>query len=111
MLGCGAIDLALNREDRVDVADRFDGEWRLAQIRQLKEFATAVAPARGLNDRARLALCVIEITKPGISIGLEDTGIAGEVAIWVLAATVARVEEQRAGRIGAGERPVIPDMY
>jgi len=40
-----------------------------------------------------LALCVIEITKPGISVGLEDPGITGEVALRVLAATVARIEE------------------
>jgi hypothetical protein len=101
LLGCGAIDFALHREDRVDAAHRFDGERRLAQISRLEEFATAVAPARGLGDRARLALCVIEITKPGprvrplagprtgASVGLEDPGIAGEVAVRVLAATVA----------------------
>jgi hypothetical protein len=27
LLGRGAIDLALNRKDRVDAAHRFDGQW------------------------------------------------------------------------------------
>jgi hypothetical protein len=31
LLGRGAIDLAINREDRVDALHRFDGDWRLAQ--------------------------------------------------------------------------------
>jgi hypothetical protein len=69
LLGCKTIDLALDREDRVDVADRFSGEWRFAQISQLEEFAPTVAPACRLGDRARFALGVIEIAKPGISIG------------------------------------------
>jgi hypothetical protein len=32
LLGRGAIDLALNREDRIDAAHRLDGERRLTQI-------------------------------------------------------------------------------
>src|SRR5246127_1983563 len=58
------IDLALDREDRGDAADRFNGEWRFAQIGQLEEVAPTMAPACRLGDRARFALGVIEIAKP-----------------------------------------------
>src|SRR5262249_54019384 len=85
LLDRGAIDLALNREDRVDAAHRFDGQWRFAEIGELEEFATAVAPAGSLGDWAGLALGVIEIAKAGIGIGLEDPGIAGEMPVRVLA--------------------------
>jgi hypothetical protein len=39
-------------------------------------------------------------------IGLEDPGITGEMPVGVLAIAVERVEEQRCGRVGAGERPI-----
>jgi glutathione-independent formaldehyde dehydrogenase len=65
LLRCGAIDLALNREDRVDATDRFNGERRLAQIRQLKEFAPGVAPAGRLGDRAGSAPGIIKIARHG----------------------------------------------
>jgi hypothetical protein len=41
---------------------------------------------------------------------LKDPGIAGEIAVRVLAVAVARVEEQRRGRVQAGERPIVPDI-
>jgi hypothetical protein len=104
------IDLALDREDRVDAADRFNGEWRFAQIGQLEEVAPTMAPACRLGDRARFALGVIEIAKPGIRIGLEDPGVAGEMPARVLAAAVTAVTEQCCRRVWAGERPVIPDI-
>src|SRR6476659_7943051 len=69
-----------------------------------------MAPARRLGDWAGPAPSVIEITKPGISIGLEDPGIAGEMAIGMFTAPVAGVREHRCGRVGAGERPVVPDI-
>jgi hypothetical protein len=50
LLGGGAIDLALRREDRIDPAHRVDAEWPLVQISKIKEFATAVAPASGLTS-------------------------------------------------------------
>ena len=99
MLGCGAIDLALDGEDRVDAAHRFDGQWRFAEIGEFEEFATAVAPAGSLGDWAGFALGVVEIAKAGIGIGLEDPGVAGEMPVRVLAVAVARVEEQRCGVI------------
>jgi hypothetical protein len=93
--------LALNREDRVDAAHRFDGQGRFAEIGELEEFATAVAPAGSLGDWAGSALRAIEIAKAGprvrplagprtgAGIGLEDPGIAGEMPVGVLAVAVA----------------------
>jgi len=88
LLGCGAIDLALNREDRVNATYRFDGQWRFAEIGELEEFATAVAPAGSLGDRAGFALGVIEIAKAGIGVGLEDPGIAGEMPVRMLTSPI-----------------------
>src|SRR5215468_10922223 len=68
-----------------------------------------MAPARGLGDRPGFALGVIEIAEAGISVGLEEPGVADEMPVRVLAVAVARVEGQRCGRVRAGERPIIPD--
>jgi hypothetical protein len=57
-----------------------------------------MAPAGRLGYRAGPAPGIVEIAKAGISIGLEDAGIAGEMPVGVLAVAVARVEEQRCGR-------------
>ena len=105
--GRHAVDLALDGEDRVDPPDRLDRQRRLAQIGQLEELAPAMAPARRLGDRPRLAPAVVEIAEPGIGIGLEDPGIAGEMPGGMLAGAIARVEEHRGRRVGPGERPVV----
>jgi len=110
LLGLSAVDLALDREDLVDPADRFDSERRFAKIGQYEELAPAVAPAGRLSDRAGSAPGIVEITKPGISIGLEGPGIAGEMPAGVLASAVAGIKEHRCWRVWAGERPVIPDI-
>jgi len=102
-----AVDFALDGEDRIDAADRLARQRRLAQIGQFEEVAPSMAPARGLGNRARFALSVVEIAEPGISVGLEDRGIAGKMPGGVLAVPVARVEEHRRRRIGPGERPVV----
>jgi hypothetical protein len=66
LLGHSAADLALDREDLVDPADRFDSERRFAKIGQYEELAPAVAPARRLGDRAGSTPGIVEIAKPGI---------------------------------------------
>ena len=102
-----AVDLALDGEDRVDAPDRLARQRCLAEIGQLKEVAPAMAPARRLGDRPGLALAVVELAEPGISIGLEDPGITGQMPGRVLAAAIARVEEHRGRRARSGERPVV----
>jgi hypothetical protein len=69
-----------------------------------------MAPARCFGDRAGSAPDIVEITKPSISIGLEEPGIAGEMPIGVFAVTIAGVKEERRRRVGTGEGPVIPDI-
>jgi len=69
--------------------------------------APAVAPAGRLGDRARFALGVIELAEPGIGIGLQEAGIAGEMPEGMLAGPVARVKEHRRRRGRPGKRPVI----
>jgi hypothetical protein len=81
LLGSDTVDLALDREDLVDAAHRFDGQRRFAEIGQYEEFASAMAPAGRLGDRAGPARGIVEIAKAGISIGLEDPGIAGEMPV------------------------------
>ena len=104
-LGRSGVDFAFDREDLVNTAHRFDSQRRFAEIGQHEEFAPAMAPAGRLGDRAGPAPGIVEIAKTGISIGLEDPGIAGEMPVGVLAVAVARVEEQRCGGSGlAGEK-------
>jgi hypothetical protein len=91
--GRQAVDPALDGEDLVDAADRLDRERRFPEIGLLEEVAPAVAPARRLGDRSRLAFAVVELAEPGISIGLQDAGIAGEMPGGMLAGAVARLRE------------------
>src|SRR5207248_1817196 len=102
-----AIDLALDREDLVDAADRFDRQGCLSEIGHLEEMAPAMAPARRLGDRPWFALAVIELAKPGISVGLEDAVISGKMPRGVLAVSVARVIKDCRRRVRPGERPVV----
>ena len=105
--GREAVNRALDREELVDAADRRDRKWRLAQIGQLEELASAMAPARRLGDRPGFAPAVIQIAEPGIGIGLQDAGIAGEMPGGMLAGAIARAEEHRGRRVGPGKRPVV----
>ena len=110
ILGGKPVDLALDREDRIDAANRFDRQRRLAQIGQLEELAAPVTPAGSLGDRPRLALGIVEFAEPGVSIGLENPRIAGEMPDGMLAVAVARVAEDRCRRVRPAERPVIADI-
>ena len=107
VIGRLAVDPAFDGEDLVDAPNRLDRQRRLAQIGLLEEVAPAVAPASRLGDRARFAFAVVELTEPGISIGLQHAGIAGEMPGGMLAGAVARVEEHRGGRIGPGKWPIV----
>jgi hypothetical protein len=105
--GRQAIDPTLDGEEFVDAPDGRDRQRRLPQIGQLKELAPAVAPARRLGDRPRLAPAVVELGEPGIGVGLQNAGIASEVPGRVFAGAVARVEEHCRRRIGSGKRAVV----
>ena len=50
---------------------------------------------------------LVELVEPGIGVGLQDSGVAGQVLRGMLAAAIRRVEEHRRRRTGAAERPVV----
>jgi hypothetical protein len=85
VLGSGAIDFALDREDLIDVAHRFDCERRLAEIGQLEKFAPAMAPTCRPGDWTGPPSSLAEIAEPGVSISHEDPGVTDEVPVrWTL---------------------------
>jgi hypothetical protein len=98
--GQQTVDPTLDGKDRVDVLNRRGRQRRFAQIGQLEEVAPAMAPAGRLGDRAGFAFAVVELAEPGISIGLQDAGIASEMPGGMLAAAIVRVEEHRRRRAG-----------
>ena len=57
-----------------------------------------MSPTRRFDDRTGLARGMIEIVEPGIGVGLQDAGIAGQMAGRMFAAAIARVEEHRRRR-------------
>ena len=102
-----AADPALDGEDLVDALDRLDRQRRFAQVGLLEEVASAMAPASRLGDRAWFAFAVVELAEPGIGVGLQDAGIAGQMPGGMLAGPVARVEKYRRRRVGPSKRPVV----
>src|SRR5437588_395103 len=66
------VDVALDREDRIDAAHRLDRHGRFTGIGDDEEVAPAVSPARGFGDRTWPPLAIVEVAEPGISVGLED---------------------------------------
>src|SRR5207244_3431607 len=74
-----AVDLALDREQRVDALDRLDRDRRLVDARQIEELAPRVRPARRLDDRAGLARGRVEPIEPRIGVRLHQAGIARQM--------------------------------
>ena len=66
-----------------------------------------MGPAGGLGDRPRTTVPRIEPVEAGIGIGLEDSCIAAQMTLGMLAGPIARIEEHRRGRITAPERLVV----
>src|SRR6266851_7176181 len=105
--GRTTVDLALDGEDRVDAAHRLQRDGRFAGVGDDEELAPAVSPARRLGDRPGFAPAVVEITETGISVSLENAGVAGKMLSRMLAVAVARVMEDRRRRVRPGERPIV----
>src|SRR5207248_5184932 len=66
-------------KDRVDAAHGFERQRRLCRIGEHKELAPAMAPAGCFGDRRGTAPGLVELSEPGIGIGLQDACISGEV--------------------------------
>lgn len=64
-------------------------------------------PARGLDDRAALAIGLVEPAKAGVGVGLHQSGIARQMLLRMLTATIRRVEEHGRWRIWPGKRAVV----
>ena len=110
LIGGLAVDFPLCREDRVDPPHGFDCEWRLAQFRELEEFAARMGPASCLGDRTRLARRVIETVEPGIGVGLQDAPPPREMPERTGGRTVRRIVEQGRRPGIAAEGSVVPHV-
>jgi hypothetical protein len=109
------VEGALDVEDGVDPADRFERQRCLGDVGQDENPAPGVAPARRLGDRPRFAGWSVEVVEPRIRIGLKDPAIPGEVSARMLAGAVARVDVDRSRRTGslevrAAEGTVVTDV-
>ena len=69
-LGRKTVDLTLDGEQDIDTLDRLGCDRRLAEPREIEELASAVRPARGLDDRTFLAIGMVELAEPGVGVGL-----------------------------------------
>jgi len=108
LLGRQSVDGALGIKDRVDAPHRLDGKRGMRDLGQLEQLAPAVRPTPGVGDRARLSPRLVEGVVPGVGVGLQDAGIAGQMPVRVLGRAVARVVEHRRRRRRAGEGPIVP---
>ena len=95
MIGWLTADFALDGEQLVDAAHRFDGERCLLQLRQFKELPAAVGPADRFADRARLAVRRLDTVIAGIGIGLQDAAVTGEMLFGMFAAAISARDPQR----------------
>src|SRR5205807_8266519 len=96
------------REDLVAAANRLDCQWHRPQIGQDKERTPTVSPACCFRNRPWTSLGLVQFAEPGIGVGLQGSGPAGEVPARMPAAAVARGEKHGGPRIAAGTRPGIP---
>ena len=53
------------------------------------------------------AVGLVELGEAGVGVGLHQSGVARQVLLGMLAATITRIEEHRRRRIGPGKRAVI----
>lgn len=66
--------------------------------------------AASLEHGTGVASFAIELVIDAIGIGLQDAGPRREMGLWMLAAPVALVVEQRGRRIGPGERAITANV-
>jgi hypothetical protein len=115
------MDAALDREQGVDAPDRLQRDRRdhgrrpaapgvAGNVGQLEELAPSVRPAKGRCHRPGGAVGIVEAVIAAIGVGLQDTAKHIQVMLGVRAGPIARGVEEGRRRIGAAERPVVPDV-
>jgi class 3 adenylate cyclase len=63
------------------------------------------------QSRRLAAILAADVAGYSRLMGFDEVGTARALRDHrAVAAAVARVEEQRCGRVGAGERPIVPDI-
>src|SRR3984957_336842 len=119
-----AIDGSLDVEQGVDASHNLDRNGRehdsllarrlpsriLLEIGHGKERAAGMDPASCLDDRTRTSVRQIELAIAVKRVGLEQSGIAGQMAPRMLTFAVARVIEHRCRRRCPTEWRVISDI-
>ena len=101
-----AVDLTLNGEQDIDALDRRPPIGALLS-RARSNLAPAVRPARSFEDQTWLAIGLVELVEAGVGVGLHQPGIAGQMLLWMLSATIRRIEEHGCRWIGSGKRAVV----
>ena len=116
-----AVDVALDVEQGVDAlhgleTDRRQHRRRLAlrgparaasDVGQHEELPARMGPTCRFQDRPGLASGLVKLAISAIGVRLQDAGIPGQVALWMLTALIARVVEHRSRGGGAAEWPVV----
>ena len=97
-----AVDVALDRKQRIDLFDGLDRDRCFLQSRDLEQLAPCMRPAADLGDRTRLARRLIEPVEAGIGIGLHRFGTGRKMSLGMRAGAVGRVEEHDSRRRVAG---------
>jgi hypothetical protein len=102
-----AVDLTLDRKQRIDALDRLDRDQPLPQLGQFKEFPPRMRPARCLSGGADHAPWFIQLREAGIGIRLQDPAVVLQERLRMLTLAVGRVEIHGCRPVGSGEGTVI----
>ena len=79
------------------------------EVGEFEEFPPCMRPAEGFGHGTAGPCGRVEAGKAAVGIGLEDSGIAGQVPFGMLAAAVARIVEEHC-RLALAERSVVADI-
>ena len=121
LIGVEAVDGTLDLEQRVDAPDGLERDggdhggvlsFGLASgargdVGQHEELAPAMGPAARLQDKAWTSIGFVELAESAVSVGLQDPGVRGEMALRMFASSITRVVEHGRGRCSAAEGPVV----